>query len=140
MKKIITKEKWSGFFTYEIYDSNLEVPFYIDIEVSENSFKGVSSNTEIENLFTDPIIVQGFKEGDLVSFTIRYPNLYYLNENDEIVVDRYSSHPDIQYLGYLDATEKKIIGNWEMTVNREKDLNDNILEIQGGTFELTKEI
>ena len=140
MKRFNNKEKWAGFFTYEDYDSHIEVPFYIDIDIIEDSFKGISSNSEIENLFDESVKVQGFKNEDLVSFIIKYPYLYYLNENDEIVVDKNSAHPDIQFLGYLNEKKDKIKGNWEMTVNREKELNDNILEILGGGFELNKEI
>lgn len=140
MKIAHNKQTWKGFFTYqdgyESIDQYIEVAFTMELTFNENSFVGISSDSESENAFDEPATVRGFIEEDKISFVLNYPCSYYKDENGKIVLDRNSKHPDIQYLGFFDEDKKSISGTWEMTVYEEKYLDDYLEEIANGEFEM----
>lgn len=142
MKIIHSKQIWNGFFTYrdghDAEDLHLEVPFTMELLFTEDSFTGISSDAEAEEIFDRPATVKGFIEEDRISFVLNYPCHYYKDENDKIVLDRNLKHPEIHYLGYFEDDRKSISGTWEMTVYEEKYFDDYLEEIVNGTFEMRR--
>jgi hypothetical protein len=69
---------------------------------------------------------------------MKYPCLYYKDENGKIVLDKSSEHPDIHYLGFFDDDLKNVSGNWEMVVYEEKYSDGYLEEILNGQFEMRK--
>lgn len=139
MKIVDNKQTWKGFFTYlngyEIMDSYIKVEFKMDLIFNDNSFKGTSTDSESENIFVEPIIVKGFIDKDIISFVINYPCYYYKDEDGNLKLDKNLQHPNIEYLGFYDDTEKKYSGTWEMIISED----GYIEEVANGEFEIYRE-
>ena len=139
MKIVDIIQNWSGYFTYPIYDENENlsedeeerVPFEMSINLHNGTFTGTATDQESKHLFDKPAFIKGFIEKNLVSFTIQYPCLYYINEQGELAIDSQEKHPEIRYTGFLNETEDEIIGEWEM--------GESPREGDWGEFELKKE-
>ena len=144
MRIVDNNQIWKGFFTYlhgyEIIDAYIKVAFQMDLTFNGNSFTGTSTDSESENIFIEPIIVKGFIENDIISFVINYPYHYYKDEDGNIKLDKNSQHPNIEYLGYYDESEKKYSGTWEMILSVEIiSEDDQIEEVANGEFEIYRE-
>lgn len=142
MRIISENEIWKGFFSYEDGYSSLtslkEVKFLINIFIDDFSFKGVAEDEESKEYFDKPATVKGFFENDFISFVMKYPHLYFLDENNKIVVDKQSKHPDVNYYGVFDRESKSYKGEWEMIYDVEQ-LSDGIIEeVFSGNWELKK--
>ncbi|WP_298346695.1 hypothetical protein [uncultured Algibacter sp.] len=142
MKTIHQKQNWIGFFTYlEGYDTieqYKKVEFAMEITLTENSFVGISTDSESKNAFERPASVKGFIEDGKMSFVMKYPCYYFKDQNGKIILDHSAEHPDIHYLGFLDDEKDKVSGNWEMTVYEEKYSDGYLEEIINGEFEMQK--
>jgi len=142
MKLLKSEQKWKGHFTYlvgyETIDQYKEVTFSMDIIVNNDSFNGISTDSESSDAFDKPAKVKGFFEKDSISFILKYPCSYYKNEEDEIVLDKTSKHPDIHYFGYLDSTKREANGKWEMTLSQEEYGEDYIDEVVSGEFQMRR--
>jgi hypothetical protein len=142
MKITHNKQTWKGFFTYqegyESIDQYLEVDFSMELTFTDNSFTGISSDSESAAFFDKPATVKGFIVENTISFVKNYPCNYYKNENGEIVLDRDSKHPDIFYLGFFDEDKKCFSGTWEMTLYEEAYGDDFLEEIANGEFEMRR--
>ncbi|MCI9844363.1 hypothetical protein [Flavobacterium pectinovorum] len=144
MKIIDNKQIWKGFFTYlhgyEIIDTYVRVAFQMDLTFDGNSFTGTSTDSESENIFTEPIMVKGFIENDIISFVINYPYHYYKDEDGNIKLDKNAQHPTIEYFGYYEKSEKKYSGTWEMIIFEEKISKDEYIEeVANGEFEIYRD-
>ncbi len=136
------KQTWKGFFTYqdgyELIDQYIEVAFTMELTFNDNSFTGISTDSESENVFDKPATVKGFIDENKISFVKNYPCSYYKDENGKIILDRDSKHPDIHYLGFFDKDKKNISGTWEMTIYEEKHLDDYLEDVATGEFEIRR--
>jgi len=142
MNPIHIKQKWNGTFSYlegyELPDQYKEVEFTMDINISENSFVGISTDSESEKLFDKPATIKGFIEGDKISFIVKYSYSYFKNENGQLILDPTSEHPDIHYLGFFDDDKTEVNGNWEMTIYEEKYGDEYLEEVANGKFNMRK--
>lgn len=144
MRIVDDKQTWKGFFTYlhtyDLFDTYIEVAFRMDLTFNGNSFIGTSIDSESENIFMESIMVKGFIDNDIISFVKNYPYYYYKDEDGNIIVDKDLEHPNIEYLGFYDQTEKKYSGTWEMIVSEEKISEDDYREeVLSGEFEICRE-
>lgn len=144
MRIVDDKQTWKGFFTYlhtyDLFDTYIEVAFRMDLTFNGNSFIGTSIDSESENIFMESIMVKGFIDNDIISFVKNYPYYYYKDEDGNIIVDKDLEHPNIEYLGFYDQTEKKYAGTWEMIVSEEKISEDDYREeVVSGEFEICRE-
>lgn len=138
MKIIDIQQNWSGHFTYAVYDDKgnasdkeeKRIAFKIVINLHNGTFTGTSIDEESKHLFNEPVTVKGFIEKNLMSFTMQYPFLYYINEQGELATDREQEHPKIRYTGFFNDTKDEIVGEWEM--------GETPGEGQWGEFELKK--
>ena len=142
METIRIKQNWKGYFTYyagyEPEEQYKEVDFQIEIYLEGNNFSGTSSNSETKSSFDKPATVKGFFDNEKISFVLKYPCAYFLDENGEVVLDRNKEHPDIHYLGFFEDDQKKVSGNWEMTIYEERYGDGYLNEILNGTFEMRR--
>ena len=142
MKTVQLNQIWKGFFTYLIGYDTIEqykqVEFTMEITITENSFVGISTDSESRKAFDKPATVKGFIENDTISFVMKYPCLYFKDERGEIILDQSSEHPDIHYLGFFDYKKLIVHGNWEMIVYEEKYSDGYLEEILNGEFEMRK--
>lgn len=138
MKAVYGKQKWEGYFTYgEGYGLDIEdkqVRFILDIEIDEDSFTGTSVDFESKDLFDTPATIKGFFEDDTMSFVLKYPCTYFVDENGSLIIDKNQEHTDIHYFGYLDQDKKVVEGNWEMVTAQEKYDNGYLENILSGDF------
>ena len=144
MRIVDNKQTWKGFFTYlqgyEIIDTYIKVSFHLNLTFTGNSFTGTSTDSESANIFVEPIIVKGFIENDIISFVINYPHHYYKDEDGNIKMNKDLQHPNIEYLGFYDQSEKKYSGTWEMIIYEEKISDDDYIEnVANGEFEIYRE-
>ncbi|PIA77698.1 hypothetical protein BFR04_09690 [Gaetbulibacter sp. 4G1] len=142
MRIVSNNEIWKGFFSYEDEYSSLasfrEVEFEINIFVNNHSFEGTAHDEESKKYFDEPVKVKGVFENNFISFVMKYPYTYFLNENDEIVVDKQVSHPDVNYYGEFDMHSKTYKGQWEITYIVEQFIDGDVEEIYSGNWELKK--
>ena len=143
MQIVNHQQTWKGFFAYlegfEAIDEYTTVEFTMEVTFNGNSFTGTATDTESENVFKEPALVKGFIEDDKISFVKNYPCYYYKDENGKIALDESLSHPNIEYLGFYDESEKKFLGTWEMIVDEEKISEDQYLEeVISGDFEIQR--
>jgi hypothetical protein len=143
MKIVDHNQTWKGFYTYSYDDGytnqDVEVTFIMELTFNDNSFEGISNNTETENLFTEPTLVKGFIQDNIISFTLNYPCVYYKDENGNIQLDEDSQNHIVEYFGYYDEDEKKFSGTWEIIVSEEKISEDDyIQEVAYGEFEIQR--
>ncbi|MDP5200891.1 hypothetical protein [Flavobacterium sp. DG2-3] len=144
MKIVDNEQTWKGSFSYlegyDIIDSYINVSFKMNLTFDGDSFVGTTIDSESENIITEPILVKGFIENDQISFVVNYPYHYYKDENDEILVDKNLSHPNIEYLGFYDQAEKKFFGTWEMIISTEKITEEEYIEeVASGGFEIYRD-
>ena len=121
MKLVYSKQHWSGYFTYPIYDEKGEltdeeyrVPFTMNINIHEQSFTGTAIDEESKHLFDNPATIKGFIEKNLFSFIKQYPCYYFINEDGELAADKTKQHPEIRYTGFLNEAKNEVVGEWEM--------------------------
>ncbi len=142
MKTIHKKQYWKGTFTYqegyELDNQIKEVEFTMEIEFVENSFTGISTDNESKSSFDKPAIVRGFADDDKISFVMKYPCAYFIDENGGVIIDPNSEHPDIHYLGFFEDDKLSVRGNWEMTISEQRYGYDYLEEILNGSFEMRK--
>ncbi|WP_298539514.1 hypothetical protein [uncultured Aquimarina sp.] len=142
MKLVDKKQKWKGQFTYQDGYSDIdqyrEVIFEMEIKVDNDSFVGISKDSESKELFDKPASVKGFFDNDMISFVLKYPYSYYRDDDGTLVVEKGYEHPDIQYIGFYDEDLKEYKGNWEIVVDQETYGTDNLLEVVNGGFQLRR--
>jgi hypothetical protein len=112
--------KWRGTYIlgpeYES-DEGKSFEFILDLLDENRTFNGVCYEAGLSELFQKPITVTGFWENGLISFTKKYPCLYFLGEDGKVVIDIMNEQPDIFYSGELDETENEFSGDFEMVVD-----------------------
>ncbi len=141
---IINKtQKWKGYFTYEagyeVKDQFETVSFSMELTVTDNSFTGTSIDDEFKKIHDKPASVVGFFDDEKMSFILKYPCSYYIDEGDNIILDKTNEHPDIHYLGFFEVDKKIVLGKWEMKIFKEKHNEDlYIEESANGEFEITR--
>ncbi len=135
------KEIWKGYFEYVPYQEELEycmrIPFFIEIELKGYSFEGIHQDEESYPYFKTPSKVKGFFEDDFINFTLKYPCLYFINEQGEITLDRSKKHPIVTYYGKL-KTRDCYSGHWEIETIIESNSESDLIEIQKGPWLLKK--
>lgn len=143
MKVHFQKQIWKGQFSYlagyDTINQYKEVEFNMELTLENGSISGTSYDDESKDYFDAPAIVKGFYKENTISFILKYPCSYFLNDNDEIELDKNNEHPDIHYLGRIDESGKFIQGTWEITVwDEDQDLYENIIEIANGEFQMNR--
>jgi len=142
----IGRQKWKGHFTYvnELEGGTIfenEVPFEMDLIFNKNSFSGTTIDEETKGLFDRPITVNGFVEGEEISFIVMYPYNYYVTEEGKIVVDFDNDYPGCEYEGKYDTDESKFAGEWTLVIDEFKEGQfqpDYIQEFLSGNWEMRK--
>ncbi len=140
------KQQYKGFFKYTNVDQDgLEfeetVNFIMDLEFNKGSFKGSTIDDETQNLFSDPIIVEGAIEDDMINFSVNYPNNYYFDpEKGELVVEKDKPYPGCEYLGSYNKDEDKYEGEWRLPVeqNGVSSSQDYSEVFDSGSWEMSK--
>lgn len=139
MKVVSSNQKWKGFFDYGVdeYDYT-RVEFYIEIVISDNSFEGISVDEESKDLFKESTKIKGFFDENIISFVMKYPHAYYINDVGDLEVDEEEKHPDIHYYGEFDKTSNSYKGKWEITYVLEDYGDEQITEVYSGNWELKR--
>jgi hypothetical protein len=112
--------KWKGTYIlgpeYESDEGKL-FDFILDLIDEERTFNGVCYEPEISQLFQKPITVTGFWDEDIISFTKKYPCLFFFDEDGKFVLDTTKEQPEIFYSGEFDETENGFSGDFEMVID-----------------------
>ena len=111
--------RWKGEFTLgPEYGSEVgkSFNFILDIQDENGTFSGTCIDDETDGKFSEPIIVTGFWNNEVISFIKQYPFLYYTNDDGEIIIDREQKHPEITYTGEYDNALNKFSGDFELTI------------------------
>ncbi|MBV1922849.1 MAG: hypothetical protein KUG68_02345 [Flavobacteriaceae bacterium] len=143
MKVHFQKQIWKGKFSYlvgyETINQYKEVEFTMEFTLDNERISGTSYDDESKDYFDEPATVNGFYKEKTISFILKYPCSYFLNDNGEIELDKNNEHPDIHYLGILDDSGKFIQGTWEITTwVEDQDHYEDIIEIANGEFQMNR--
>ncbi len=121
----INREVWIGSFWYELENDlgefkEIEVTWTLTIDVDDGSFKGVRIDEETKDLFGTEVSVNGFKEGDEISFVVKYPFNYYSDDlTGDLIALSDQPHPGAKYFGTWNSGEKKYEGRWTVDLFEE---------------------
>ncbi|HBG71203.1 MAG: hypothetical protein A2W93_12325 [Bacteroidetes bacterium GWF2_43_63] len=111
--------KWEGEYTlgpeYES-DEGKTFEFILDLIAENGTFVGKCIEREMSEQLVEPIIISGFWNEELISFTKQYPFSYYIDENGELVIDRTKEHPEIVYTGVYNSLSDCFSGDFEMVI------------------------
>jgi hypothetical protein len=112
-------DKWKGFYTYEVgypYEMRSKpFVFHLDWSINNGVIKGSCFDEACKDIFIEPAHIQGFIEGNFVSFIKKYPAYWGYDEKNNLIVVENLPAPEIHYSG--NYIEKHFEGIWEMTVN-----------------------
>lgn len=111
-------EKWVGNFVYgEPYPDDVKgvsVPFYVEWTNVDGVLTGTCTDDETKMYFDRPSTIQGFVEGEVISFIKRYPCYWTVDEAGEVIIYEREPSMDIHYSGtFVDGHYE---GEWEMTI------------------------
>ena len=136
--------QWAGFFVYgpeygnklhgEKVSFRLYIKFYWDgIFIGECvDHDGVGSNFE-------KATINGFLDGDFISFIKRYPHFHGFDEKGNPIEDEKIPHPEIHYTGQYNHNRKAFIGSWEMQIGIHALDEESEVEINAGKWEAIKD-
>ena len=131
--------KWKGVYIYgPEYESEQgsTVEFTLELKDINGSITGVSIDSETKNLFSEPINVMGFRDGNFISFTIQYPYCYFINEQKQLVVDRTRSHPEVTYSGEYNSETNSYEGEWDIVYDSQNFGDGYFDDILTGTWSM----
>jgi hypothetical protein len=109
--------KWKGSFTYgEGYGSRTgkAVEFTLELKEADGEFTGFSVDAESKDYMSEPVLIAGFLEEEMISFTKQYPYFFYATEQGELVVNKDKFHPEVIFNGEFNEAEAKYEGDWEI--------------------------
>lgn len=117
MSDIFFSGNWEGEYTYEenyFQDRrDICVAFSIAMEVKDGLVKGHCIDDEMGGGAANPAIIEGFIEGNFISFLKRYDHFWYVEENNKVThVPSVPSH-EVHYSGFFE--EDLFVGKWEIT-------------------------
>ena len=105
-------DKWKGFYTcengYPVEDCGKPFAFQIEWTIKDGRIKGSSLDEECKGLFSEPASIEGFIDGDFVSFIKKYPACWGYDEEHNLCIMDNIPAPEIHYAGHF--TEKHFEG------------------------------
>ncbi|MBL4585830.1 MAG: hypothetical protein JKX84_02040 [Flavobacteriales bacterium] len=116
----LNKERWEGSFIYNLEDDQgvwegRMVNWLMEIDLDQDSFTGIRVDEETKEAFSELVTVEGFKEGDQISFIVKYPCNYYSDpESGEVILIPNEAHPGVRHTGEYDSKRKEYAGTWEV--------------------------
>ena len=108
---------FKGFYEYEQDDGIISIPFVLNLLFDGTKFSGSSIDEETKDLFSN-VKVEGFLEGDLISFIKTYPFEYFWDEQDQkMVANKNFPEHRVTYQGHYNKSTKKYEGEWEIMID-----------------------
>jgi hypothetical protein len=98
-------------------DEGKSFEFILDLVDEHRIFNGVCYEAELSELFQNPITVTGFWDEEIISFTKKYPCMFFFDEEGKVVIDITKEQPEISYSGKFDKAENGFSGEFEMVVD-----------------------
>lgn len=113
---------WNGKFSHDEADYGIldDVEFELHVNLDQGSFSGTATDPEFSELCKLPIHVNGFVDGDHISFVKVYPFWYGLDENDVLYLDETKKEHRVEYDGYYDPNVNQWTGHWEILIDETK--------------------
>lgn len=110
---------WTGKLSHDEADYGIldDVNFELYVDLKLGSFSGNATDPEYIELCKLPIHVEGFVDGDHISFVKIYPFWYGLDENDVLYLDETKKEHRVEYDGYFDPDVNKWTGHWEVIID-----------------------
>lgn len=148
-EQISMSGQWAGFYEYgEGYSEKIKGErglFRMFIhDFGEGQFAGTGIDLEGTGSLYEQFEVKGFVLGDMISFTKRYEQTHYIDEDGEITGEPLDKECILFYTGTYEPMEKKFWGEWEIRAKffpLENRLAANAEEyvINTGTWEIQKD-
>jgi hypothetical protein len=137
--------QWVGQYTYgpefgdEMYGQNVQFRLFLK-DAGNGQFTGTSVDIEGFGANMDKATVNGFIDGNFISFTKEYPKNFIIDEDGHTHEDQANSHPRLSYSGSLDKSLNAYRGTWELWVNEVLDgERGSFVDIFTGTWEMKKD-
>ena len=138
-KDTIYIERWEGVFFYPVDDENYDIPkrvnFHINVEIKNDIFIGTHSDEESAPIFEEDAKLKGYFEDNFLSFILKYPYLYFLDEFGQQKTDKNKNHPKIHYYGNFNQKTNSYLGAWEMFEEFNDEFGSPWIERTEGAWE-----
>ena len=136
--------QWARHFTYGTeYEDGIaggKVQFRLFVDSFQDGqfigrsvdLEGIGANYEIAQ-------VNGYIDGDFISFSKQYPHLYGLDEAGNKIEDKSRQHPIVSYSGEYNVNTKIFSGQWELRMEIEPVGEYWLEDICTGTWEIRRD-
>jgi hypothetical protein len=143
MNSLLFEGQWQGFFRYgaeygTIVEGN-EVEFRLFIEnYKDGEFSGRIIDWDGFGADGEVSLVNGFIDGEQISFTKKYEENYTLDEWGNCAVDQNQVGHTVIYQGHFEKVKNCFIGEWEIVYDLEHTPNLTIQEIYSGSWRMNR--
>jgi hypothetical protein len=136
--------QWEGHFAYgpeygeDLVGERVQFKLFVDsFKVGQFTgrsvdLEGIGANYEIAQ-------VNGYVDGDFISFTKQYPHLYGLDEAGNTIEDKSRQHPIVSYSGNYNTSNKTFSGKWELRMEIASVGEYWLEDISSGTWEIRRD-
>ena len=101
-------------------DAGKEIYFDAEFIQDNDTFSGTGIDTGGHGINPDPAIINGFLDGDEISFVKQYASKHYTGENGEIIVEKNIPGPEINYFGTYNKRDNTFNGDWDIVIGTEQ--------------------
>jgi hypothetical protein len=136
--------QWAGHFAYgpeygdDIAGEKVQFRIFID-SFKEGQFAGRSVDLEGIGANHETAQVNGYIEGNFISFTKQYPHFYGLDEAGNTADDKNKQHPIVAYSGEYNSNTKTFAGQWELRMEIQPVGEYWLENIYTGTWEIRRD-
>lgn len=136
--------QWMGYFAYgQEYGDNIageKVQFRLFIDsFKDEQFVGRSVDLEGVGANFEIAVINGFLDGNFISFTKQYPHFYSFDEVGNAIEDKGKQHPTICYSGGYNRNTHTFSGQWELRVDIATVGEYWLEDVFIGTWEMKKD-
>lgn len=133
--------QWKGIIIYGPDYGELEnKELYFSANISQNLeiFSGVSVDTGGVGANPDKAVINGFIDGNEISFVLQYASTAWFDENNKVVIEKNKPGPEINYWGTFDPLTNMVEGHWEIVISSEQVGYGWLDDIATGTWSMQR--
>lgn len=142
--KINLAGQWYGYFSYgkeygDLLEGERVIFSFLIEEVFNNKFKGKCIELEGIGASTEVSIIEGFVEGQFISFRKEYSIYSTIDEFGNEGKHEDLLQPRISYTGSFNENAEIFSGSWEVWANEIPAGEDTLVDIFTGEWEISKD-
>ena len=136
--------QWIGHFTYgseygdDLAGEKVQFRLFVD-SFKDGQFTGRSIDLEGIGANYEIAQVNGYIDGDFISFAKQYPHFYGFGETGNTITVKNKQHPIVAYSGEYKFSTKTFAGQWELRMEIQPIGEYWLEDISSGTWEIHKD-